>query len=312
MKIYAILDGDGYQIKTVEETEYAYKITWDFETGIMTVADEPSDITIPADRYNYNEMCKKLNVEYYTNYYEGTQLEVGVTATPKKTSQTITPSKGYDGLASITIEATPLETKSATPTTSEQEIVATTSGKIGLSKVTVAAVTSAIDSNIVAENIKNGVTILGVQGTYAPSDEPSDEPSGETTYGILLYNSEFNNAGGNDDIISFIEGLDTVYFRDAVYYYLQSQSNDGSEDENEYHSANVNVKLEGGTSSQDEPFEAEGIFYYYPPNDGLGHNEQMYFELYDEYGDMVATYDIVHHEGGEGDPEYFEVTLSNE
>lgn len=132
MKIYAILDGDGYQIKTVEKTESAYKITWDFETGTMTVADKPSDITIPADRYNYNEMCKKLNVEYYTNYYEGTQLETGVTATPKTTSQTITPSKGYDGLASITVDE----------------------------------VTADIDANIVEGNIKSGVTILGVTGTY--------------------------------------------------------------------------------------------------------------------------------------------------
>lgn len=51
-----------------------------------------------------------------------------------------------------------------TPTTSEQEITAT-SGKT-LRKVTVAAVTASIDANIVAENIKDGVTILGVTGTY--------------------------------------------------------------------------------------------------------------------------------------------------
>jgi len=200
MKIYAIVSGDGYQIKTVEETEKAYKITWDFETGIMTVADEESAITIPDERYNYEEMYKKLNVAYYIDYYEGTQLETGVTATPKKTAQTIKPSKGYDGLKQVAIEATPLEEKNATPSTSSQEIVATTDGKIGLSKViieatpletasvtpttspqtieptgtgmiglssvSVSAVTSAIDANIVAENIKNGVTILGVEGTY--------------------------------------------------------------------------------------------------------------------------------------------------
>ena len=53
---------------------------------------------------------------------------------------------------------------SQTRATSEQEITAT-SGKT-LRKVTVAAVTAAIDDNITAGNIKDGVTILGVTGTY--------------------------------------------------------------------------------------------------------------------------------------------------
>lgn len=56
------------------------------------------------------------------------------------------------------------QTKTVTPTTSKQNITAD-SGKV-LEKVTVNAVTSAIDANIVAGNIKSGVTILGVEGTY--------------------------------------------------------------------------------------------------------------------------------------------------
>lgn len=51
-----------------------------------------------------------------------------------------------------------------TPTTEEQAIKAD-SGKV-LGTVTVNAVTAAIDANIVAGNIKDGVTILGVEGTY--------------------------------------------------------------------------------------------------------------------------------------------------
>ena len=53
---------------------------------------------------------------------------------------------------------------SVDPTTSQQVIEAD-SGKV-LGKVTVKAVTAAIDSNIAAGNIKSGVTILGVEGTY--------------------------------------------------------------------------------------------------------------------------------------------------
>lgn len=58
----------------------------------------------------------------------------------------------------------PSQNKTVTPTTSEQTVTAD-SGKV-LGTVTVSAVTAAIDENIVAENIKDGVTILGVTGTY--------------------------------------------------------------------------------------------------------------------------------------------------
>jgi hypothetical protein len=54
--------------------------------------------------------------------------------------------------------------KSVTPTTEAIEVEAD-EGKI-LGKVIVAGVTAAIDANIIAENIKSGVTILGVEGTY--------------------------------------------------------------------------------------------------------------------------------------------------
>ena len=51
-----------------------------------------------------------------------------------------------------------------TPSTSVQDITADT-GKV-LGTVKVKAVTAAIDANIVAGNIKSGVTILGVTGSY--------------------------------------------------------------------------------------------------------------------------------------------------
>jgi hypothetical protein len=58
-----------------------------------------------------------------------------------------------------------LQNKTVTPTTSAQEITCG-SNYDGLGTVTVKAVTATIDSNITAENIKSGVTILGVEGTY--------------------------------------------------------------------------------------------------------------------------------------------------
>lgn len=58
-----------------------------------------------------------------------------------------------------------LQNKTVTPTTSQQTITAD-AGKDGLGTVTVNAVTAAIDENIVGGNIKSGVTILGVTGSY--------------------------------------------------------------------------------------------------------------------------------------------------
>lgn len=55
-----------------------------------------------------------------------------------------------------------------TPTTSAQQITAP-QGTDGYSPINVSAVTSSIDANITAGNIKNGVTILGVTGSYQGS-----------------------------------------------------------------------------------------------------------------------------------------------
>lgn len=60
-----------------------------------------------------------------------------------------------------------LQDRTVTPTTSKQTIQKTSDSYYGLSKVTVNAVTAAIDANIVAGNIKSGVTILGVTGSYS-------------------------------------------------------------------------------------------------------------------------------------------------
>lgn len=57
-----------------------------------------------------------------------------------------------------------LQTKEIQPKVTDQT-VKPDAGNAGFSSVTVKAVTSSIDANIVPENIKAGVTILGVTGT---------------------------------------------------------------------------------------------------------------------------------------------------
>lgn len=72
------------------------------------------------------------------------------------------------------IQVTPvLQDKTITPSTSKQEITAD-NGYTGIGTATVEAVTSTIDSNIKATNIRAGVSILGVQGNLEP-DKPDQD-----------------------------------------------------------------------------------------------------------------------------------------
>ena len=85
---------------------------------------------------------------------------------------TVTPEEGVDGFSEIDVTVNvPSDVnnqdKTVSPSTSSQSVSAD-SGYSGLGTVTVNAVTSSIDNNIAAGNIKKDVTILGVTGNYDP------------------------------------------------------------------------------------------------------------------------------------------------
>ena len=89
------------------------------------------------------------------------------TVTPSESQQTVSPDSGYDGLSSVTVEAvssayvgsgvTKKSAETYTPGTSDQTIAASQylSGKQTIKG----------DANLIAENIKSGVSIFGVAGT---------------------------------------------------------------------------------------------------------------------------------------------------
>lgn len=97
------------------------------------------------------------------------------TVTPSTSSQTVTADSGYDGLNTVTVNAIPstyvkpTSTKAATiytPTTSNQTIAAGTycSG----------VQTIKGDANLVAGNIKSGVSIFGVAGSLTSATVSQD------------------------------------------------------------------------------------------------------------------------------------------
>lgn len=99
----------------------------------------------------------------------------------------LTPDKIVSGNTILMVEGTAEElngeTKTVTPSTSEQTITPS-AGKNAITEVTVNAVTSSIDSNITAANIKQGVEILGVTGTFTSDANAtaSDILVGKTAY----------------------------------------------------------------------------------------------------------------------------------
>lgn len=76
---------------------------------------------------------------------------------------------GYYGFSQFSVEPYILQDKTVTPSKSVQQITADSQYN-GLGTVTVNATTSSVDSNIQASNIKNGVTILGVTGSVIEAE----------------------------------------------------------------------------------------------------------------------------------------------
>jgi len=129
--------------------------------------------------------------------YSTAAAAAGVTANKIKSGQTIL------GIQGSVVELNG-ETKTVTPTTSSQTIVPTGTGKNALTQVTVNAVTSAIDNNITAGNIKKDVSILGVTGTY--------EGSGGGGGDVKLFETvaAMNSSSGNEEgDLAIVYGTET-------------------------------------------------------------------------------------------------------
>ena len=123
-------------------------------------------------------------------------------------------------IASIPSGSSPvISSLSVKPTTSAQTITAP-SGADGYSPINVSAVTSSIDANITAGNIKSGVTILGVTGTYSGSaggsgtrDVPLTRVTDDNNNEIGTWYMNFVDGSGNEYKVVV---LDAQYRNDST------------------------------------------------------------------------------------------------
>mgnify|MGYP002523269582 CR=1 FL=1 len=123
---------------------------------------------------------------------------------------TYTADAGYTGLGTVNVNVTPrLGAVNIPPKTTAQTATAAPNFD-GFYKVTVPAVTSSIDNNITAGNIKNGVTILGVTGTYSGGVPQGYAQVPVTRYTGVLDDIQFMNPQVGDivTVMSYL-GQDT-------------------------------------------------------------------------------------------------------
>lgn len=166
---------------------------------------------------NDNQIPDSATLDQYTEYIsllkKQKPYQDATTIAPTTTSQTITAKDGYN-LSSVNIAAVVPsdyykdETQlSITPSISQQNFSSTES--IAYNQIVVEGVTSSIDANCKPENIKDGITILGITGTCSlPTLYP---PTISLSQGILTIADEINGdfSSGYDLYINGVHQNDT-------------------------------------------------------------------------------------------------------
>lgn len=127
----------------------------------ITVNAVTSSIDANISAGNIKSGVSILGVSGSVTELKGETRSVSLTSS---SGNTFTPTSGKNGITSITVTPNN-QARSVTPSTSSQTL-SVNSGYSGNGTISVSAVTSSIDNNITAGNIKKNVTILGVTGTY--------------------------------------------------------------------------------------------------------------------------------------------------
>lgn len=163
----AVPEGTAYGTINISEngthdvTDYAtaeVDVQPDLQSKSVTITENGSQTVTPSTgKDGLSSVAITVNVP------TGANLQ-SKSVSPTSSEQEITPDSGFDGLSKVTVAGVPLDAEiGVTPGTSD--IVLNPSGSnIGLSKVTVFG-----DTNLIPGNIRSGVSLFDVEGTYSPS-----------------------------------------------------------------------------------------------------------------------------------------------
>ena len=197
-------------IDTSDATATADKIFKD-ETAYVNDEKVTGTFTIDSELTTQDDLISQITTALESKASAAHTLQ-DKTVSPSTSVQTVTPDSGYDGLSKVTVnamttatQATPsitvsstglitasstqtagyvsAGTKSATKqltTQAAKTITPSTSSQTAVEsgRYTTGAVTVAGDSNLVAGNIKSGVSIFGVAGSYEGSSGGSGSGGG--------------------------------------------------------------------------------------------------------------------------------------
>lgn len=163
----AVPEGTAYGTINISEngthdvTDYAtaeVDVQPDLQSKSVTITENGSQTVTPSTgKDGLSSVAITVNVPTEANLQSKS-------VSPSSSEQTITPDAGFTGLSQVVVAGAPLQTRTVTPTAAAQQIEKTTSSWYGLQRVNING-----DANLIPGNIRSGISIFGVNGSYSPS-----------------------------------------------------------------------------------------------------------------------------------------------
>lgn len=163
--IVTVEGDDNLVAENIKEGVTIYGVEGTFPEGLDTsdATATASDILEGATAYVNGELIVGTHV------CEAEPILESLYVTPEREEITKYPGDGVDGFNEVIVAGVNLQDKEATPSATETT-VEPDNAYVGLGRVTILG-----DSNLIAENIKEGISIFGISGTLKSLDLPLEE-----------------------------------------------------------------------------------------------------------------------------------------